>query len=411
MILIGSINVNGLRNYKKRQNIFHWLQKKRYDIILLQETHCSDNSTELEWKRDWEGNSIWNNGTNLSKGVCILFRKKFEMQILSQETFENGRIIALKIKISHVNIQLINIYTPNNPSERKQFFLKLNDIIDENFEIILAGDFNCVLDYNIDRLPKGRCKDQGSDELNALMNTFSIEDIFRKRYPFKTSFSFSRCNSKSRIDFFLLSQFLNYDIKAIAIEHFPFSDHDINTLNIEFENIERGPGIWKMNLATIQSPLFKESLERLWPIWSNTAGEYDSLLTWWEIIKYQIKQLTVETSRTLNTSKMDIKKYEERLNEIKDSDRQIDTQEITALKQKIDEYYSKQLDAAKIRSRVKYFEEGEKSTKYFYNLEKKNINLKVWSKIKSKDGSYKTDIGSILQEQRHFYENLFKQRF
>ena len=52
MVLIGSINVNGLRNEKKRQNVFIWLKSKKYDINLLQETHCENSDEENEWAKD-----------------------------------------------------------------------------------------------------------------------------------------------------------------------------------------------------------------------------------------------------------------------------------------------------------------------------------------------------------------------
>ena len=135
----------------------------------------------------------------------------------------------------------------------------------------------------------------------------------------------------------------------------------------------------------------------MWQSWSNSINSYDSLLNWWDFTKYKIKQLTIETSRTIYTSKNSVNKYESRLN-IKDSNNENDKNEIVILKEKINDYYSKQLDAVKIRSRVQYYEEGEKSTRYFYNLERKNISNKMWSKIKCNDGSFKTDINSILNK-------------
>ena len=77
------------------------------------------------------------------------------------------------------------------------------------------------------------------------------------------------------------------------------------------------------------------------------------------------------------------------------------------LKQQIKEYYEKQLEAAKVRSRIKIFEEGEKSSKFFFNTEKKNASQKIWTKIKFQDGTYSSNINIILNEQKQFYKNLF----
>ena len=48
-----TINVNGLRDYRKRELVFNWLVSKKYDCICLQKTHCKGvdiNRWESEWK-------------------------------------------------------------------------------------------------------------------------------------------------------------------------------------------------------------------------------------------------------------------------------------------------------------------------------------------------------------------------
>jgi hypothetical protein len=52
-------------------------------------------------------------------------------------------------------------------------------------------------------------------------------------------------------------------------------------------------------------------------------------------------------------------------------------------------------------------QKGEQSTKYFFNLERKNGQNKLWQKIRGLDGNLKYDIDEILDEQIHFYSNLF----
>ncbi|VDI16290.1 Hypothetical predicted protein [Mytilus galloprovincialis] len=80
---------------------------------------------------------------------------------------------------------------------------------------------------------------------------------------------------------------------------------------------------------------------------------------------------------------------------------------ILELENKIKEYYTKKTVSAKIRSRTKWAEDGEKSTKYFFNLEKKNGQNKLWQRVKTENGEYKCDIDSILNEQVKFYTKLF----
>ena len=64
-----------------------------------------------------------------------------------------------------------------------------------------------------------------------------------------------------------------------------------------------------------------------------------------------------------------------------------------------------QKEGAKIRSRARWVEDSEKSTKYFYNLEKKNISIK---QIKNENGNYATSNKDILEEQYTFYKKLYE---
>ena len=284
---------------------------------------------------------------------------------------------------------------------------KITESLDETFLQIIAGDFNCVMDCSIDRNPSSTNRDQGQLEMEELIKQSNLEDIFRKRFPTKRMYTFSRGISQSRIDLFLTSMLLDSAINSTSIVHFPFSDHDAIKLNIDSSRNAKGPGIWKMNVKTIQSTSFRKSIETLWPIWAGGLTSYESPLSWWEVTKYKIKHLTIEISKSLNITKYKLQKMEARLNEIKDSENNILKQESKNLKQQIKEYYENQLEAAKVRSRIKIYEEGEKSSKFFFNTEKKNASEKIWNRIKCQDGTYSSNINIILNEQKQFYKNLF----
>ena len=59
-----------------------------------------------------------------------------------------------------------------------------------------------------------------------------------------------------------------------------------------------------------------------------------------------------------------------------------------------------------VRSRVQWHEDGEKSTRYFMNLEKSNSVKKHMRKLKIHDGTVITDPTEILEKQKEFYCNL-----
>ena len=73
-------------------------------------------------------------------------------------------------------------------------------------------------------------------------------------------------------------------------------------------------------------------------------------------------------------------------------------------------FYEEKVKEIIIRARDRWYEHGEKSTKYFFNLEKRNHIKKHMRKLKI-NGSVTTDPFNILSEQRRFiYQQLFMSR-
>ena len=61
-----------------------------------------------------------------------------------------------------------------------------------------------------------------------------------------------------------------------------------------------------------------------------------------------------------------------------------------------------------LRSKVRWHEEGERNTKYFYSLEKRHHDIKTVSKLKVGDNCYIEDQFEILEEEKRFYESLYR---
>ena len=62
-----------------------------------------------------------------------------------------------------------------------------------------------------------------------------------------------------------------------------------------------------------------------------------------------------------------------------------------------------------LRSRSRYEDLGEKPTKYFFNVEKRNYTSKIIHKLVNSDGEEFRRTADILKCQTDFYKDLYKQ--
>ena len=60
-----------------------------------------------------------------------------------------------------------------------------------------------------------------------------------------------------------------------------------------------------------------------------------------------------------------------------------------------------------IRSKARWREQGERNTRYFFNLEKRNQSRKAVTKLKVGNDKYTFDQFEILEEEKRFYETLY----
>ena len=121
---IVSLNVRGLQNKNKRNRIFQHFKTKKYDVILLQETH-STQQDENEWKKEWEGPAFLSLLNNLKRGVAILSNNnhnKFKTTYEHSDTA--GRFVAIKIEMETCTLKITNIYAPNIHKKNEKDFSK-----------------------------------------------------------------------------------------------------------------------------------------------------------------------------------------------------------------------------------------------------------------------------------------------
>lgn len=79
------------------------------------------------------------------------------------------------------------------------------------------------------------------------------------------------------------------------------------------------------------------------------------------------------------------------------------------MKERIEKFYEKKVEGIIVRSRVRWYEYGERNLKYFYNLEKRNYIRKYIRKFRL-SGVIIIDFYEILNAEKKYYENFYKKR-
>ena len=84
--------------------------------------------------------------------------------------------------------------------------------------------------------------------------------------------------------------------------------------------------------------------------------------------------------------------------------------EVLRVKQELELITIGKAKGAQIRSRIKWIEEGERNTAFFFNLEKSYFKKKNMSRIVNDDDEVITNQSDILNELATFYTNLYNQK-
>ena len=63
------------------------------------------------------------------------------------------------------------------------------------------------------------------------------------------------------------------------------------------------------------------------------------------------------------------------------------------------------------RSKLRWTEQGEKPTRYFFNVEAKNFNQKTITELETSEGVKITDYKQLLQEIENFYQNFYQSEY
>ena len=414
-----SLNVRGLSNFKKRRAIFSWCRKQKADLIFLQETH-SCREREAQWKKEWGAEILFSHGRTNARGVAVFIKKGFDIDIRLTQTDSIGRLILLKAVIKEENYTIANIYRPNKDADAVKFYHNLSNLLRTNDfgneeNIIMGGDFNCPLNVSLDKkggIPIPRRYVVKSIE--EIRDEFSLHDIWRIKNPNQQSFTWGRCSPFvfCRLDYWLISDKLHDLVSNVDILPSIKSDHSAIFLELEeIKENSRGPSYWKLNTALLANEEHKNMINNKLSSWLEEAKDLKDHRSSWDWINFNIRTDSMIFSKRL--SKIRHRREEELTCKYKESlaafqDNPCDNTRTTmeSCKNELESMYDKKVEGIIIRARARWHEHGEKNSKYFLNLEKRNHIKKHIRKLHI-SGAISTDPLSIINSQKQFYTKLY----
>ena len=358
---------------------------KNADVVLLQETHFlqgSANKYEAEW-----GNKMYHSfGTNLSSGVTISIGKNIDHEVLDEIRDDAGRMLILIVRIEHLKACIVNCYAPNG--DCPEFFIDLIGKVESAAEsdlTIIGGDFNLVLDPEMDRLNSKHNPPKACDVLVKYLNKAHLIDSWRMLHPDTKEFTWSRTScqnpSASRIDMIFLPVSWSNKIIESNISPCRRTDHKLISTTLSIDEIARGPGIWKFNNTLLLDHEFVTEtnwlIDRQYPL-SEFLNPSDMWLHLKKVLTETAKEYSKNKAKIKNYRKINLEKLLDLLNKEFNkgcSDAAL-IDEINKINKELDEIAHQETLATIFRSKAKWVKEGERNSKYFFSLEKKKYMSK-----------------------------------
>ena len=311
---------------------------------------------------------------------------------------------------------LSNIYGPNN--DDPIFFEHIYESIENlpNDNRIVVGDFNNIMNPLLDK--QGGRPDHSNTKARAItqnyIDEFEMFDVFRKQHPETKQYTFHTPSPNvvfTRLDFYLVSFGLLTLCDLCEIVPGYLSDHSFVKLKLRCKENIRGKGFWKMNCLYLNDPEYTRQIcQTIQNTIEGNGGATPQLL--WDTMKMNIRGKSIQFCAHKKRCKVNLlTALEKRLRNLQcayvinqDTDTLAIIQEI---KNDIDEIMTEKTKGSILRCKMQWHEEGEKSTKYFLNLEKRQYNKKNISRLKKENGDIISDNNEILNEQKSFYEQLY----
>ena len=433
-VKVVSMNCQGLADPRKRRDVFHYLREKSYSIYLLQDTHF-DPKLENCIRAEWGYKCYFASYNSNSRGVSILFNNNFEFSVNKVYKDIAGNYIFATVRMMDKEFVIVSLYGPNR--DNPEFYAELEERISEvRFEnLIIGGDWNLVLDFTLDYYNYKHFNNaKAQEQVENLMINLDLLDIWREIHPEMRRYTWRRNTplQQSRLDFFLISDLLSTYVTEADIKPGYRTDHSMITLTLTLGKLEtRNKLLWKFNNSLLKDKLFANEINY---VIRTVIEEYAALPYSREQLPFIPKcgiqfvisdQLFLDVllmkirSKTISYATMKKRVDQEKERDLQNNIQSLETKikltedekgKLESYKQELIALREKKMEGVLLRSRARWVAEGEKITKYFCVLEKRNYVSKQMIRLTLNNGEEIYETKDIIKEVKMFYERLYSDR-
>ena len=404
---LASINGRGLRSDSKRSQLLLYLQRRGIDICCLQETHFDSNFYEGILARGYLSFSACFDGR--SRGVTWLVSRSLDASCALVLSDPAGRLCVLDVTIKDKAFRLIGVYGPNVTSELPPFFRRIEPYIVPSKRVILVGDWNAVLDPNLDR----GATSAGTNSLDAryfseFVQKFDLVDKFRERHPNKIVWTWTGRGASAQLYSYLdrvLVKRVDLDyVGGPSFEAYKDSDHKFLCVSIKLDKARRRmSGYWKFNLSLLAEADFRNQLELT--IKRELTGAIMGN-RWWANLKDSIRSFAADYSRRLKSARV----AEQR--SIKDKlDRAVlagNSGQVNVAKAELASLHIMEYQALVVRARLKRMScEATNMAQELRAEELRHATDRHIASVTSPEGLRRTTNEAICGEFRQYFLKLF----
>ena len=187
---LASLNGRGLKSDSRGSHSCLYLQHRGIDICCLRETHFDSNFHEDILSKDYLSFSAYFECRSRSVTWLVSIHLVATCALVLSDPA--GRLCVLDVTIKDKAFQLIGVYGPNATSELSAFIWRIKPYVIPSKWVILVGDWNTVLDPNLDRgAISADTNILDARQFCKFVEWFDLVDKFHERHPNKIAWTWT----------------------------------------------------------------------------------------------------------------------------------------------------------------------------------------------------------------------------